>query len=96
MSDRPSIEDGIIEHGKFVDPYEVSGILDALAAACVDGPLVDRDRGIIVHRADPELADDLRTVCAEERQEDGAPLAFPCGHCWYCRAACMIGGTDDE
>lgn len=40
---------------------------DALAAAVEDGPLIDRDRGIVVMKADPELAAFIHTLIERQR-----------------------------
>lgn len=64
MSDRPSIEEVLKPWQVFtagdgdnsLRVREGSEIADALAAAVEDGPLIDQDRGLVVMKADPELA----------------------------------------
>ena len=53
---RPSIERVLAKAGpdRYSPPSDEERA-DALAAAVEDGPLIDRDRGIVVMKADPDL-----------------------------------------
>lgn len=72
---------------------------DALAAAVEDGPLIDRDRGIVVMKADPELAESVRLVRLVLAQHPEYPDAAPNVRAAIDsldRAARMIGGEAES